>query len=312
MRASSCDGSVVWAPVRIIRARGDPLDARNAPSRTRASTCWATCVGRSPPRSAGRRHDGRFEHVANGRADAETCAQRAAAEPGIVERRSAISDRRRLSSSSSLVGMGPPRKRAGDSSGFSGRIIRASHGCPGAAPTGPLDPGRNHQVPPARMHAVSTESGPLTFAEAQRLVLMDPAMDAAMAKVHALDFTMLRSKLIAEKGWTAETADEIEDLYRRFLALNVRYPGRKICPTGPIDEFWHAHILDTRAYAADCDRLFGEFLHHFPYFGLRGPEDAANLERAFADSVELFIRHFGIDPTAGDSNPRSCRPQRCP
>ncbi len=47
--------------------------------------------------------------------------------------------------------------------------------------------------------------------------------------------------------------------------------------------------------------------------GLEGEEDRRALERAFAQSVDLFIRHYGIDPTAGDSaHARSCRPQSCP
>jgi hypothetical protein len=36
------------------------------------------------------------------------------------------------------------------------------------------------------------------------------------------------------------------------------------------------------------------------------------LERAFAESIDLFIIHFGIDPTGGDTRARSCSPQRCP
>lgn len=155
-------------------------------------------------------------------------------------------------------------------------------------------------------------STPLTFERAHALVEFDPHLQEALAKVDELDFSMLRVKLVEEKGWTLEMCDEVEDLYRKFLALNVRYPDRKLCPTGPIDEFWHAHILDTRAYAADCDRLFGHFLHHFPYFGMRGPDDRAQLDAAFGDSVDLFIRHYGVDPTAGDMHARSCRPQRCP
>ena len=105
---------------------------------------------------------------------------------------------------------------------------------------------------------------------------------------------------------------EVEDLYRKFLALNMVYPDRKICPTGPIDEFWHAHILDTRAYAADCQALFGEYLHHFPYFGMRGPEDRQALESAFSASRALFIEHFGIDFAGGEAEARGCSPQRCP
>ena len=98
------------------------------------------------------------------------------------------------------------------------------------------------------------------------------------------------------------------DLYRRFLALNIVYRDQKICPTGPIDEFWHAHILDTQAYASDCQHLFGEYLHHFPYFGMRGPADRSDLESAFDQSTALFVRHFGIDPCRGESQARGCSP----
>lgn len=155
-------------------------------------------------------------------------------------------------------------------------------------------------------------NNPMTFEDSQRLVRIDDALADAIRRVDELDFKMLKRKLVEEKGWTAEMCDEVEDLYRKFLALNVRYPDRKICPTGSIDEFWHAHILDTRAYAADCQHLFGQMLHHFPYFGMRGPDDRADLEQAFSASVDLFIIHYGIDPTGGDSQARSCAPQRCP
>jgi len=150
------------------------------------------------------------------------------------------------------------------------------------------------------------------YEAAQRLVLLDQELIRAIGKARALDFAMLRRKLMEENGWTEEYCSEIEELYRKFLALNIRYPDRKICPSGPIDDFWHAHILDTNAYAQDCDALFGAFLHHFPYFGMRGPEDKAALELAFQESMDLFVLHFGVDPTAGDTQARSCRPQRCP
>jgi hypothetical protein len=152
----------------------------------------------------------------------------------------------------------------------------------------------------------------VSFEFAQSMIVRDEMLDAAIRRTARLDFGMLKKKLIEERGWTAEFADEVEDLYRKFLALNARYPGRKVCPTGPIDDFWHAHILDTRAYAADCDQVLGRFLHHFPYFGMRGPADRADLEQTFQESMELFIIHFGIDPTAGDTEARGCASQRCP
>jgi hypothetical protein len=151
-----------------------------------------------------------------------------------------------------------------------------------------------------------------SFDEARNLIVLDQELLQAIAQVRNLDFAMLRKKLMEDKHWTEEYCREVEDLYRKFLALNIRYPGRKICPTGPIDDFWHAHILDTAAYASDCERLFGNFLHHFPYFGMRGPDDRQALESAFQDSMNLFVLHFGIDPCAGDTQARSCAPQRCP
>jgi hypothetical protein len=62
------------------------------------------------------------------------------------------------------------------------------------------------------------------------------------------------------------------------------------------DEIWHQHILDTVAYRQDCEALFGEFLDHFPYFGMRGPDDAEALNDAYAETVELYKDAFGQPP----------------
>lgn len=156
------------------------------------------------------------------------------------------------------------------------------------------------------------QTGPISFEAAQAMIERDAALSDVLDRVRQLDFTMLKRKLIEEQGWTSEFCEDVESLYRQFLALNARYPDRKICPTGPIDTFWHAHILDTRAYVRDCELVFGQYLHHFPYFGMRGPDDQAALEEAFRDSVGMFISHFGIDPTVGDTLARSCSSQRCP
>lgn len=158
----------------------------------------------------------------------------------------------------------------------------------------------------------AVSAGPVTFEAAQGMIATDAVLDEALARVRQLDFSMLKRKLVIENGWTPEMCGEVEDLYVKFLALNARYPDQKICPTGPIDTFWHAHIVDTRAYGRDCEFVFGEMLHHYPYFGMRGPEDLADLEDTFQKSVELFIIHFGIDPTAGDTVARGCKSQRCP
>lgn len=160
--------------------------------------------------------------------------------------------------------------------------------------------------------ALVNQAQPLGWQDCRDLLESSEALDEALGKVSNLDFSMLKRKLREEHSWSEEYADEVDDLYRKFLALNVVYPGRKICPTGPVDEFWHAHILDTRAYAEDSDRLFGTFLHHYPYFGMRDERDREDLETAFTESRALFVRHFGIDPCSGEAQARACSPQRCP
>ena len=75
------------------------------------------------------------------------------------------------------------------------------------------------------------------------------------------------------KGFTPQMLARAELDYRRFLHLHVLFPEVDLVPTEMIDEVWHQHILDTNAYAADCEKIFGHFLHHYPYFGMEGEED---------------------------------------
>jgi hypothetical protein len=114
--------------------------------------------------------------------------------------------------------------------------------------------------------------------------------------IHSLDLEPIKFKLMDKQeghGWTREQADRCELEYKRFLILHAKYPGELIAPSTTVDKFWHGHILDTMKYADDCDRVFGYFLHHFPYFGMRGTEDAANLAAAAANTKRLYEQEFG-------------------
>jgi hypothetical protein len=73
------------------------------------------------------------------------------------------------------------------------------------------------------------------------------------------------------------------------------FPAAALSPTRAIDEVWHRHILDTRTYAADCDRLFGAYFHHDPYFGLRSAAEQAALDAASDELADLYARAFGQD-----------------
>ena len=114
-----------------------------------------------------------------------------------------------------------------------------------------------------------------------------------------LDLSMIKLKLAdADEGvgWSSVHCDEVETEYRRYLALSRAYPGEAIVPSRIVDTFWHYHILDTQAYAVDCEGLFGFFLHHFPYFGMRGPDDAQALGDAYDRTLSHYETHFGAPP----------------
>lgn len=120
-------------------------------------------------------------------------------------------------------------------------------------------------------------------------------------KVQALDLEPIIFKLVNPddgQGWPVAKADVVAKEYRDFLTLAHLYPEKNIVPSKSVDKFWHAHILDTQKYQEDCQQLFGRMLHHFPYFGMRGEEDARNLKQSGEETRALFKSHFGYTPTA--------------
>lgn len=123
--------------------------------------------------------------------------------------------------------------------------------------------------------------------------------------IFALDLDPVKFKLMDKKegmGWSRAKVDAVELEYRRFLALTARYPEEAITPNTDVDKFWHGHILDTMKYAQDCQEVFGYFLHHFPYFGMRDEEDAANLDRAAANTKALYEKEFGTAAGKGEAS----------
>lgn len=111
-----------------------------------------------------------------------------------------------------------------------------------------------------------------------------------------LDLDLIRMKLMhAESGesWSAARAAAVEVEYRRFLYLMKAFPNEQVAPSVDVDTFWHYHILDTAKYAVDCELVFGYFLHHYPYIGLRGGDDAEVHRRSGERMRELYEQTFG-------------------
>ncbi len=134
-----------------------------------------------------------------------------------------------------------------------------------------------------------------------------------LQKLEELDLEPIAYKLMhpeAGAGWTRSQTSQAIVRYLMFLYLIYLYPNRQIIPTWEIDQVWHHHILDTNKYAQDCQMLFGCFIHHFPYFGLRDAVDRQNLHLSFQETKVLFEEHFGVG-ALGDSQlqqPADCEP----
>lgn len=138
--------------------------------------------------------------------------------------------------------------------------------------------------------------------------------------IMSLDLSMIKLKLEDKEegqGWEAEFCNEAEIEYKRFLILKWENPNADIVPNGVIDKFWHQHILDTEKYAQDCNRLFGKFIHHYPYFGMNGEKDAKDLKDAFEYTKELYKKKFGENYIGAAKRCKApkcrtqCKPMKC-
>ena len=124
-----------------------------------------------------------------------------------------------------------------------------------------------------------------------------PASDvaAAMAVMQTIDLTAVMGKLRRTEGWSEAQAATAAMRYRRFLCMHYLDAPFDPVPALDVDKVWHQHILHTRDYASDCQRVFGAFLHHAP-----GSEDSeaaqghvrANAAKTQARYAELFGEEY--------------------
>ena len=117
-------------------------------------------------------------------------------------------------------------------------------------------------------------------------------MDDVKRKIASLDFSELKNKLVTRHGWLQSEANEAEHQYRRYMYLCAKYPERNLPPSEDIDEFWHHHILDTNRYFKDCQSIYGDYKHHYPYFGVDATTNLDDLANAFEETQRLCLQEF--------------------
>ncbi|TKW61501.1 MAG: hypothetical protein DI628_02450 [Blastochloris viridis] len=115
----------------------------------------------------------------------------------------------------------------------------------------------------------------------------DTSFEERLAKV---DLTAVMKHVADDTGLPAADLVRAEDLYRKFLSLIAKFPGTTFVPPRLVDHVWHAHITFTRQYMADCDLLFGSYLHHNP------AEEGEEMAPVFASlTVPAYQQEYGIN-----------------
>ena len=137
--------------------------------------------------------------------------------------------------------------------------------------------------------------------------MTDPAREPALAPdacladgVNGLDLAPVLAQLLEPDGQrpgvSHKQATVDVALYRCFLALARLCPREPLVPSPRIDRAWHAHMLDTRAYLADCRQALGGILHHQAM--LDGGRSAAG--GSSEHTCQLAADHLGIDLAAAE------------
>jgi hypothetical protein len=116
-----------------------------------------------------------------------------------------------------------------------------------------------------------------------------------------IDLRAVMAHVAEDTGMEGADLARAEELYRQFLTLKGRYPDMTVVPPKLVDTVWHTHITFTRQYMADCEVLFGEYLHHTP--------DVAGAEGMFETiTVPAYQAEFGVNLKAyGLAEAAGCR-----
>lgn len=111
------------------------------------------------------------------------------------------------------------------------------------------------------------------------------------SSIKNLDLEYLEIRLIDKQKWSSETSKEAVRRYKNFLILILKYPDQILAPAPDVDEAWHNHILFTREYFCDCQKIFGDYLHHSPSRN-SNPEEKYAMEEAQLRTSNLYIQEF--------------------
>lgn len=96
--------------------------------------------------------------------------------------------------------------------------------------------------------------------------------------IEELDLSLVEYRLMTKLGWAKDRTANAVQGYREFLQ-QVKDAGKGAYhrpPSDDVDEVWHAHILHTKQYEADCNAIFGYFFNHHPDKPKKAKDDSTS------------------------------------
>lgn len=134
----------------------------------------------------------------------------------------------------------------------------------------------------------------------------DQAVAHYYDRLSAWDFSYEKRYAVQKDIYSADQIDQVEEEYRRYIALAFARPDRELPVSEAVDPFHHVCILFTERYANMCNEINGAFLHHRPHI----LDDDSHLRRMFGgNTIELYTENFG-KPDARWWNKQMCS-SRC-
>lgn len=102
------------------------------------------------------------------------------------------------------------------------------------------------------------------------------------------DLSFVEERVGRCQGWAKEYCKAVAQEYRKFIELCASTGSAQLGLSGPVDCFWHEHILFTQDYHRFCEKVAGFYIHHRP-----SPSKTAADGGSYQTTLRLLKRRFG-------------------